>query len=260
MSENHLHRRGRPHMETATARMGRGEKPVRHSLRRTLSERVSETGQSTEFWIVPRLMVRWIFKGPVGFPRTPSHGEPSEIRRRLFISFKTLLPRTRPLQPGRLQAEPRRRPRRMARSLREIKESLALAETSSNWPNPHRHLPPPKPSPDPATAGFFRCFEGYAGGPVDRPRPEGRERVVSGPILSTSCWRPSRRPRTDACTRDDLKRRLANRKADQSFREQDRGSAAQVAFAKSLDWDNPVAEVWSPRKQTLFPYHESRAS
>lgn len=35
--------------------MGRGEKPVRHSVRRTLSERLNETGPSTKFWIVPEV-------------------------------------------------------------------------------------------------------------------------------------------------------------------------------------------------------------
>ena len=33
--------------------MGRGEKPIRNRVRRTLSKCLNETGPSTRFWIVP---------------------------------------------------------------------------------------------------------------------------------------------------------------------------------------------------------------
>ena len=64
-------------------------------------------------------------------------------------------------------------------------------------------------------------------------------------IEPASCWRPSRRPRTEACTRVDLRRRLPNREADHLFKEESRGPAAHPACAKPLDWIGPVTEVLS---------------
>ena len=64
-------------------------------------------------------------------------------------------------------------------------------------------------------------------------------------IEPASCWRPSRRPRTEACTRVDLRGRLPNRKADHFLNGQNRSSAAHPACAKPLDWDDHVTEVLS---------------
>lgn len=52
---------------------------------------------------------------------------------------------------------------------------------------PVRHLPPRKRSPDPAPAGFFVVFEGYAGGAEHWPkRQEAQKRSLGADILRTS--------------------------------------------------------------------------
>ena len=63
----------------------------------------------------------------------PAHAKFAEIRRRPRLRLQPLQPGTQPLQPNHLQAEPRRRSRRVARSLRGIRGSVTvLAETGSN--------------------------------------------------------------------------------------------------------------------------------
>ena len=64
----------------------------------------------------------------------PAHAKFTEIRLRPRLGHQPFQQRTQPLQPTPLQAEPRRRSRRVARSLRGIRDSVTvLAETSSNW-------------------------------------------------------------------------------------------------------------------------------
>lgn len=61
-------------------------------------------------------------------------------------------------------------------------------------------------------------------------------------IEPASCWRPQRRPWTEARTRVDLRRRLPNREADHLLEDQDRAPAAHPVCAKPLDWGGPVTE------------------
>jgi hypothetical protein len=63
-------------------------------------------------------------------------------------------------------------------------------------------------------------------------------------IEPASCWRPPRRPRTEACTRDDLRRRSSQRHdGSRNFGDQSRPWALHAPCAKELDWDDPVTEV-----------------
>ncbi len=73
----------------------------------------------------------------------PAHAKFAEIRLRPRLRHQPFQQRAQPLLPTPLQAEPRRRSRRVARSLRGTRDSVAvLAETSSNWPDTTLGTPP----------------------------------------------------------------------------------------------------------------------
>jgi transposase-like protein len=63
----------------------------------------------------------------------PAHAKSAEVRRRPRLRHEPFQPGTQPLQQTPLQGQPRRRSRRVARSLRGIRGSVTvLAETGSN--------------------------------------------------------------------------------------------------------------------------------
>lgn len=62
-------------------------------------------------------------------------------------------------------------------------------------------------------------------------------------IEPASCWRPMRRPRTEACTRGRSQKKAAAKAG--RYKRPNRTPAASPACPKPLDWSGPVTEVWS---------------
>ena len=102
-------------------------RPERHGSRRTA--RNQSQGKHSGRQLAPALSKARARNGP-----SPAFAKPAEVRIRSRLNSKPLRSGSRLFETESFQAQPRRRSRRVARSLRELKGNGApQTETSSNW-------------------------------------------------------------------------------------------------------------------------------